>query len=232
MFFVVAILMVEFTLLMQQKYCFKVWMISFVFYSTHYKVYIHIIRINTQIRTTSPFDITNVISSSDRQTPWLYQGSPNNCDGDCNYDVVCLLHTSQTTHYCNLSVLSIFPYLNIFVWSITIFDLILRSALVQLFSIMWYIYVKLDRAKVLCTFFVIRNASLWLKISWVSAMYFYYKKVFERFLQYRLVFDHPVWKFIYIYTALTHSEKKQQHFLHNCYCHGWVYYINTTKIWF
>ena len=130
-----AIVMGKFTMLILIKYSFKVCVLSFGFYSTNYKVYIHLTCINTQQRTTSPFDITYVISSSDRQTLRLYQGSADCCEGYRNPDIIRLLQPSQTINYCNQSVLGIVPYLNIFVFSITILDLISRSALVQFFSI-------------------------------------------------------------------------------------------------
>ena len=129
----VDIVMGEFTILILQKYGFKVCVISFGFCSTNYKVYIHIPCINTQQRTTATFNITHIISSSNHQTPRLYQGSDNCCEGDCNSNIIRLLQLSHKIHYCNQSVLAIVPDLNIFVLIITIFDLILRSALVQFF---------------------------------------------------------------------------------------------------
>ena len=62
----------------------------------------------------------------------IYQGSADSCDGDFNSDLIRLLQESQAIHYCNQSVLAIFPDMNIFVFSITIVDIILRSALVRL----------------------------------------------------------------------------------------------------
>ena len=120
-----------------QKYSFKVCVISFDFHSTHYKVYIHLPCIITQQQTTAPFDSTRVLLSSDLWKPRLYQGSADFCEGDRNSDVICLLPPSLTIRYCNQSVLTIFPDLNILVWSIKIFGLISRSALVQYFSITW-----------------------------------------------------------------------------------------------
>ena len=137
----IAIVTDEFTLLILQKYGFKVCVILFGFYSTHYKVYIHITCINTQWQTTAPFDITYVISSSDCQTPRLYQGSADHCEVDRNSDIICLLRPSHIIHYFNQSVLAIVPDLNVLVWSITIFDIILRSALVQFFYFTCYLYV-------------------------------------------------------------------------------------------
>ena len=123
-FFVISIVMDEFTMLLLQKYSLRVCMISLGFYSTHYKDYIHIPCINTQIWRTEPFDITHIIKSSDYQTTTLYQGSANFCEGHWNSNTSCLLQPSQTIHYCNQSVLLIVPDLNLFIWSITIFDLI------------------------------------------------------------------------------------------------------------
>ena len=125
----------ELNILILQKYGFKVCVISFCFYSTHFKVYIHLPYINTQRQTTSPSNITPVISSSNRQTTGLYQGSADCCEGDRNSDIICLLQPYQKIHYSNQSVLVIVPNRNIFVFSITIFDLISRSALV-LFSLL------------------------------------------------------------------------------------------------
>ena len=97
-----------------------------------YKVFIYLPCINTQQQTTSPFNITPVISYSNHRTSRLYQGSADRFEGDCNSNIIRLLHTSQKIHYCNQSVLLIVPDLNILVFSITIFDLIFRSALARL----------------------------------------------------------------------------------------------------
>ena len=121
----------KFTILILQKYSFKVCVISFSFYSTHFKVYIHLPCINTQQKTTAPFENTPVISSSDCLKTGLYQGSADRCEGFRKSDTIRLLQQSQTTHYCIQSVLAIVPDLNIFVFSLTIFDLILRSTLVR-----------------------------------------------------------------------------------------------------
>ena len=110
------------------------------FYSTHFKFYIHLPSTNTQKRTTAPFDNTPVISYSDRLTTGLYQGSENCGEGDHNTNIIFLIQPSQAIHYCNQSVLVIVPDLNILVFSITIFDLILRSALVR-FSLLRAIYL-------------------------------------------------------------------------------------------
>ena len=117
----IAILTGEFTMLILRKYGFKVCVISFGFYSDHYKVYIHLPYINTQIRTPSTFDITHVISNSDCKMPRLYQGSDDYCEGYRNSNIICLLQPSQKIHYCNQLVLAIVPDLDIFVFSITIF---------------------------------------------------------------------------------------------------------------
>ena len=96
-----------------------------------YKVYIYLPSINTQQQTTAPFYDTPVISYIHHQTAGLYRGSANRCEGDLNSDIILLLQQYQTIHYCNQSVLSIVPDLNIFLFSITIFDLISRGALVR-----------------------------------------------------------------------------------------------------
>ena len=94
------------------------------------KVYIYLPCIITQQRATAQFDDTPVISSSDHRNIGLYQGLANSCEGDHNSDLISLSHKSQAIHYCNQSVLEIVPDLNIFVFSITIADLISRIALV------------------------------------------------------------------------------------------------------
>ena len=88
---VIAIVTFEHTMLILQKYSFKVFVIRFDFYSTNYKVCIHLPCINTQRQTSEPFDITQVISSRNCQTLRLYQGSADNCEGDHNSDSFCLL---------------------------------------------------------------------------------------------------------------------------------------------
>ena len=97
-----------------------------------YNVYIYLPSINTQRQTTSPFDDTPVISSSYHQTTGLYQGSADRYEGDRNSDIIRLLQQYHTIHYCNQSVLEIVPDLKIFVFSITIVNLISISALVRL----------------------------------------------------------------------------------------------------
>ena len=81
----------DFTMLILQKYSFKVCVILFFKNSTHYKVYTHLPTINTQRRTKSQFDITPVISSSDRQTKRLYQRSADRCEEDRNAYIIRLL---------------------------------------------------------------------------------------------------------------------------------------------
>ena len=138
---VIAIVTGECTMLILQKYGFKVCVISFDFYSTHYKVYIHLPCINSHRRTTAPFVITHVISSSNLQTPILYQGSDDCYEGYRNSGIIFLLQPSQKINYCNQSVLAIVPDLNILIWSIVIFYFISRSALVQFFYITCYKFV-------------------------------------------------------------------------------------------
>ena len=96
-----------------------------------YKVYIYLPSINTQRQKTAPFDETSVISSRHHLTTGIYQGSADLCEGDRNSDIIRLLQKYQEIHYCNQSVLAIFPDLNIFIFSITIFDIIPISALVR-----------------------------------------------------------------------------------------------------
>ena len=127
-----AIVTVECTILILRKYGFKVCVILFSFYSINFEVYIYLPCTNKHQQATAPFDNTPVISSSDHQKTGLYQGSHNCCEGDSNSDLICLLQKYQAIHYCDQSVLAIVPDLNIFVFSIMIVDLILRSALVRL----------------------------------------------------------------------------------------------------
>ena len=140
-FLLITIFRGEFTMLIQQKYGFKVYVISINFYSAHIKVYIHLPCINTHPQKTASFDITNIISYREFQIPRLYKGSANFCEGDRNSDRIRLLRPYQTIQYCNQSVLAIVPDLNIFVWSVTIIVSICRSALVQFFSIICYLFV-------------------------------------------------------------------------------------------
>ena len=99
--FVIAIFTSEFTMLILNKYGLKVCVTLFGFYSTHYKVYIHLPCINTQQQTSVQFNITHVISSSDRQPARLYQVSAFSYEGNRNSGIVPLLQPSQTIHYFN-----------------------------------------------------------------------------------------------------------------------------------
>ena len=96
------------------------------------KAFIYLPCINTQWRAIAPFEENSFISSRDNQKTGLYQGSADRCEGYRNSDLIRLIQKSQAINYCNQSVLAIVPDLNIFVFSITIDDLILRSALVRL----------------------------------------------------------------------------------------------------
>ena len=128
----IAIITGEFTKLILRKCGSKVCVILFGFYSTHYKVYIHLPCINTHQQTTAPFNYTPIISSRYHQTIVLYQGSSHHCEGDHKFDIIMLFHPSHKMHYCNQSVLGIVLDLNIFIFSIMIFDLIFRSALIRM----------------------------------------------------------------------------------------------------
>ena len=130
-FFRISIVTGEFTILILKKNVFKVCVVLFGFYSSHFKFRIHLPCINTQQQTTAPFDDTPVILSGNQWTEGLYQGPADCCEGDHNSDIIRLLQQYQKIHYCNQSVLAIVPDLNIFVFSITIVDLISRSALVR-----------------------------------------------------------------------------------------------------
>ena len=83
--------------------------------------------------------------------------------------------------------------------------------------------------KVIHIWFVTRLASLWWPLSWLSALYCYYKNMVLRFLWYRLVFDYLVWKFATFYAALTHRDKQKNHFICDCHSQEWVYYVDTMR---
>ena len=107
-------------------------MISFIFYSIHFEgLYIFIMHQHTATSNSTIWKIP-VISSSNHQKTGLYQGSADSFEGDRNFDLISLLQKYQEIHYCNQSVLAVFPDLNIFVFSITIVYLVSRSALVRL----------------------------------------------------------------------------------------------------
>ena len=93
--FLFAIVTCEFIMLILRKYGVKVCVIYFDFYSAHYKVYIHLPWINTQQQTSASFDIINVISSINCQSPRLYKGSANYCERDCDSDIIRLLQPYQ-----------------------------------------------------------------------------------------------------------------------------------------
>ena len=174
----IAIVTDEFTILIIWKYGFKVCVILFGFYSTQFKVYIHLPCINTQRQTTSPFNITPDISSRNCQTTWLYQGSANNCKVYHNYNIIRLLQPSQAIHYSKQSGLAIVLDLNILVFSITSFDVISIIPLVR-FSLLCAIYL-----------YNLKGIRFYILFSWQALR------------------------------------------LRDCHYHGWVYYINTTKIRF
>ena len=134
-FFVTDIRLGKFTMLILCKYGFKVCVILFYFYSTHYKDYIHLPCINTHLRTTAPFETHQVISYSYHWRQRLYQGSAYCCEGDCNSKINRLLQLFRTIHYCNQSVLVIVPEMNIIFWSITI--------LISFCEAPWYSYFLL-----------------------------------------------------------------------------------------
>ena len=140
------------------------------------KFFIYLPCMNTQQWTTATFKGTPVISSSDHPKTGIYQGSANVCERDHNSDLIRLLQQSQETHYCNQSMKEIVPDLNIFLFSIMIFDLISKSALIQ-FSLLHVSYL--------------------------------YSLTGLRF---------------YIFCSLRQLRLRDRH------CHGWVHYIDTTKI--
>ena len=83
-FFVITNVTGKLTMLVLPNFGSKVCVISFGFYSTQYKVYIHLPCINTQQHTAEPFEITHFISSRDHQTSRLYQGSADCFKVDLN----------------------------------------------------------------------------------------------------------------------------------------------------
>ena len=83
-FFVITNVTGELTMLVLPNYGSKVCVISFGFYSTQYKVYIHLPCNNIQQHTAEPFDITHLISSRYHQTSRLYQGSADFFKVDLN----------------------------------------------------------------------------------------------------------------------------------------------------
>ena len=215
-----------------KKYSFKVGVILFGFYSTTYKVYIDLPCINTQRLTTSPFETTQVISSRDRQSPRLYEGSADRCEVDRNSNIIRLLQPFQTIHYCNQPVLAIAPDLNVLVWSIKISNIISRSSLVQLFLLHAnYLYKTIRLRFYIFGFLPDSRLCDCHCHGWVHYIVTT-KNMFLLFVQYRLVFDHLVWKFISIYAALRHRKKKLHHFISDLHSHRWVYYVDTTKIQF
>ena len=104
-------------------------MILFDFYSTRNKVYIHLSCIIAQQKTLSQFESTLVLSSCNLRTSIMYQGSDVHCNRDHNSFLICLLQPYLKFVSCNISVLVIVPNLNILVWSIKMFFLILRNVL-------------------------------------------------------------------------------------------------------
>ena len=133
--FIIAIVTGEFTMLILNNTVFRFVLYHLVFIQLIIK-FISIYPESSH-RDEQQHHLTSITSYhlvTDR-TPRLYQGSANHCEVDCNYIMVRLLQPSKTINYCNQSVLEILPDLNILVWSITIFDLISISALVQFFYI-------------------------------------------------------------------------------------------------
>ena len=148
------------------------------FYSSHYKVYINLPCINTQQQTIAKLNNNPIVSFRNHRTIGLYQGSIYRCERYRNSCRICLLQPSHKIHYCNHSVLEIFLGLNKTVFSITEFDLILRSAqmwLCQLRASFLYISKWLSFYFFL---FVTGIATFCSPLSWVSLPYWYYKKLF------------------------------------------------------
>ena len=116
--------------------CYYVW---FLFNSVKklYQSTLH----QTQQWTTSMFDINHVIPYSNHQKTRLYQGLADCCEGDLNSDTILPIQPSKTINYCDQLALAIVPDLKIFIWSITIFGLISRIALVQALYITCYVLV-------------------------------------------------------------------------------------------
>ena len=81
-----------------------------------------------------------VIKPKYHQKTGPYKGSADRCEVDRNSDLIFLLQKYQAIYYCNQSLLAIVPDLNIFVFSITVVDIISISALVR-FSLLHAIYL-------------------------------------------------------------------------------------------
>ena len=161
----------------------------------------------------------------------MYQGSADRCEGDHKSDRICLLQPSQAIHHCNQSVLAIVPDLNIFIFSVTIFDLISRSALTR-FSLLHARYLY-NSAGIRFYIFCLLPASRlrdfhchgWVYYIVLQRYSFNFCAILSGFWSFIL-------KFISIYPESTHTDKQQHHFICDSHFHGWVYYIDTTKIRF
>ena len=152
------------------KYGFKFFVTSFDLYWTHYKVYIHLPCINTQKKITISHHSRPIIKWP--QNTKTVSGIANHFKGERNSNMIYLLWPSQAIHYCNQSVLSIVPDLNIFVFSITIVDLISRSALVR-FSLLRASYFYNLMGLRFSFFLVTSILSLWQPLSRVGLLYWY-----------------------------------------------------------
>ena len=128
----ISIVIGEFTILTLQKYGIEVCVILLVFIQ-HILKFISIhpasLHSNEQQHNSATLLSYQIMTA---KTKGLYQGSGNYSEKDQNSNIFCLLEQSQAIQYCNQSLLLIIADLNIFIFSITDFDLILRSALVQL----------------------------------------------------------------------------------------------------
>ena len=135
----------------------------------------------------------------------------------------------------------IVPALHIFVFSITIVDIIcprheyiciqyydFRSHSEKFLGTVYFtlldIFVQTDGAKVLHVLFVTSIAFSWSPLSWVSAPFWYYKNMVVIFVWYRLVLFNSFWRFISIYPVLKLIDKQQHHSTALLY-----YYLETTK---
>ena len=184
-----------------------------------YKVYIYLPSINKQRRKTAPFNDTSVTSSSDHQTTGIYQGSADCCEGDRNSNIIRLLQQYQEIHYCNQSALAIVPDLNIFVFSITIFDTISISALVR-FSLLRANYLYNLTELRFYIFFCNQHRVFVIDIVTGEFTILILHKYGFKVLAISFGFIHLILKFISIHPASTHSDKQQHHFICDSHCHG------------
>ena len=85
------------------------------------------------------------------------------------------------------------------------------------------LFVYLEEARMIFLLFGTSIASLWLTLSWVIALYWYYKITVLMLVWYCLVSI----QYNYYLDLFCSGPAKR---LSNCHCHVWVRYTDTTKI--